>query len=236
MHRLAFLLLAAGALLCADVNEDLLSAARNGDLDAVKALVEKGASIEAKTPYGQTPLYLAAMSGRDSVVQFLLDKGAKTDITDSFYGASMLDFVLERKHYAVAKMLIARGNGNIDDELKEAGDSGRADLVGVVLAKGKPSQAALDAVYEGALAEKRGAVAESLKKAGAHEPAPAFVVDPKVLESYAGTYKTEQIPRYQSIRQGRRAISAGRRPACIHAEAEDCDHLHVLVGECRGRF
>jgi hypothetical protein len=141
-----------------------------------------------------TPLYLAAMSGRDSVVQFLLDKGAKTDITDSFYGASMLDFVLERKHYAVAKMLIARGNGNIDDELKEAGDSGQADLVGVVLAKGKPSQAALDAVYEGALAEKRGAVAESLKKAGAHEPAPAFVVDPKVLESYAGTYKTEQFP------------------------------------------
>jgi hypothetical protein len=156
--------------------------------------VEKGASIEAKTPYGQTPLYLAAMSGRDSVVQFLLDKGAKTDITDTFYKASMLDFVLQRKHYAVAKMLIARGNGKIDVELKDVADSGQADLVQAVLAKGKPSQGVLDAAYEGALAEKRTEVAESLKKAGANEPAPPFVVDPKVLESYAGTFKTEQFP------------------------------------------
>ena len=42
--------------------------------------------------------------------------------------------------------------------------------------------------------EKRSGIAESLKKAGANEPAPPFVVDPKVLESYAGTFKSEQFP------------------------------------------
>jgi hypothetical protein len=195
MHRIAFLI-AAGALTlaAADINDDLLAAARQGDLNTVRTLVEKGASVEAKTPYGQTPLYLAAMSGREPVVQFLLDKGAKTDVTDTFYKASMLDFVLERKHYGVAKMIIAKGNGKADDQLKAVADAGQADLVQIVLDKGKPSQAALDSTYEGALEEKKADVAALLKKAGAHEPAPPVAIDAKVLESYAGTYKTDQIP------------------------------------------
>ena len=138
MHRLACLVFAtAMALTAGDVNDDLLTAARQGDLDTVKALIEKGASLETKTPYGQTPLYLAAMSGHQAVVQFLLDKGAKTDVTDTFYKASMLDFVVQRKHYAVAKAIVAKGNGNADEQLKAVAD--QADLVQAVLEKGKPS-------------------------------------------------------------------------------------------------
>jgi ankyrin repeat protein len=182
------------ALLAWDVNDDLLSAARKGDLDTVKALIEKGAPVEAKTPYGQTPLYLAAMSGHEAVVQFLLDKGAKTDVTDTFYKASMLDFVLERKHYAVAKIIIAKGNGKTDVDLKTVADAGQADLVQAVLEKGKPSQPALDSAYEGALTENKKDIAALLKTAGAHEPPPPVVVDAKVLESYVGTFKTEAIP------------------------------------------
>ena len=193
MHRLAYLVFATTvALLAWDVNDDLLSAARKGDLDTVKALIEKGAPVEAKTPYGQTPLYLAAMSGHEAVVQFLLDKGAKTDVTDTFYKASMLDFVLERKHYAVAKLIIVKGNGNADEQLKAVAN--QADLVQLVLEKGKPSQPALDSAYEGALADNKKDVADLLKKAGAHEPPPPVVVDAKVLESYVGTFKTEAIP------------------------------------------
>lgn len=195
MHRLAWLLLAtAVALPAAEVNEDLLNAARKGDLDTVKALIEKGAPLEAKTPYGQTPLYLAAMSGHEAVVQFLLDKGAATNVTDTFYKASMLDFVLARKHYAVAKMIIAKGTGDVDGQLKTVVDSGQADLVRAVLEKAKPSQTALDGAYEAALAENKKDVTDLLKKAGAHEPPPSVAVDAKVLESYAGTFKTEAIP------------------------------------------
>jgi ankyrin repeat protein len=194
MHRLACIFCAAVALLAADVNDDLLNAARKGDLDTVKALIDKGAPIEAKTSYGQTPLYLAAMSGHEAVVRFLLDKGAKTDVTDTFYKASMLGFVLERKHYAVAKIIIAKGNGNADAELKEVTDTGQADLVQAVIENGKPSQAALDSTYEASLAENKKDVAELLKKAGAHEPPPPVAVDAKVLESYVGTFKTEAIP------------------------------------------
>ena len=65
MYRLACLVFAAAVTLSAgDVNDELLTAARKGDLETVKALVEKGAPVEATTAYGQTPLYLAAMSGQ----------------------------------------------------------------------------------------------------------------------------------------------------------------------------
>ncbi len=194
MFRLACLFLAgAAALLAWDANDDLLDAARKGDLDTVKALLEKGAPIEAKTSYGQTPLYLAAMSGHEDVVRFLLEKGAKTDITDTFYKAPMLDFVVDRKHYAIAKLIIAKGTGgNVDAQLKAVAD--HPDLVQAVLDKGKPSQSVLDSVYEGALTGNKKEVAELLKKAGAHEPAPAMVIDTKVLETYVGTFKTDAFP------------------------------------------
>jgi ankyrin repeat protein len=74
--------------------------------------------LEAKTPYGQTPLYLAAMGGHQDIVGYLLDKGARTDVHDTFCKAALLDFVLDRKHYAVAKLIIAKGNGNLDEQLK----------------------------------------------------------------------------------------------------------------------
>jgi hypothetical protein len=215
MHRVACLAMVASlALVAGDVNEELLSAARRGDLPSVKSLLDKGAAVEAKTPYGQTPLYLAAMSGHEDVVRLLLDKGATTEVKDTFYKAPMLVFVLQRKHYGVAKLLIAKGKGSVDDTLAAVSGSNNADLIQAVLDKGKPSQAALDKTYETALDRKQAAVAELLKKAGAHEPAPAVQIDAKVLESYAGTYKTEQMPLDIKVfvREGKLFIQATGQP------------------------
>jgi len=193
--RLAGILAIATAFsaLAFDANEDLLSASRVGNLPSTRSALEKGASIETKTPYGQTPLYLAAMNGHEEVVQFLLQKGASTDVKDTFYKASMLAFVIQRKHWGVAKMLAAKAS-NADETLSGVAQSGRPELVQAVLDNGKPSQAALDKAYENALEQKKSEVAELLKKAGAHDPAPPVVVDAAVLESYSGNYKTEQIP------------------------------------------
>lgn len=195
MNRLVCLVLGIHLALfaAADNDEALLAAARKGDLASVKELCERGAAIETKTPYGQTPLFLAAMNGHEEVVRFLIEKGANTDVKDSFYNASLLGFTLERKHFGVAKMLIAKG-GSPDEQLSEVVDAENADLVQTVLAKGKVSQAALDKSYEMAIEQKKAGMVELLKKAGAHEPAPPFAVDPKVLESYVGTYKTDQLP------------------------------------------
>ena len=82
----------------------------------------------------------------------------------------------------------------LKEELSAAADAEQAELVEAVLAKGKPGQPALDKTYEIALDQKHTAIADLLKKAGAHEPAPPVVLDPKIIESYAGTYKSDQIP------------------------------------------
>jgi hypothetical protein len=195
MRVLMWLVLATGlGLYAGDANEELLAASRSGDLAAVRQLIEKGAAIEAKTAWGQTPLYLAAMNGHEEVVRLLLEKGAGADVKDTFYKASALDFALARQHYGVAKMLVRKGAGNPDEVLASVAGTGKVELVVAFLEARKPSQAALDKAYESALDQKQAEVAALLKKAGAREPAPAFVADPKTLQAYAGTYKSEQLP------------------------------------------
>lgn len=195
MRRMVWLVFAIALGLYAwGANEDLLEASRSGDLAAVKQLIEKGAAIEAKTAYGQTPLYLAAMNGHEEVVRFLLEKGASADVKDTFYKASALDFVLQRKHYGVARMLVRKAAGNPDDVLASVARTGNAELMQALLEGAKPSQAALDRAYESALERKQADLGSMLKKAGAREPAPPFAADPKTLETYAGTYKSDQIP------------------------------------------
>jgi hypothetical protein len=133
------------------------------------------------------------MNGHQEVVEFLLAKGASTDVRDTFYKAPMLGFVLQRKHYGVAKELIAKGGGSPDEILAAVARTGNADLVQLVIER-KPSQSALDKAYEAALDGKQASVADLLQKAGAQPPPPPVQIDPKVLESYLGVYKSDQLP------------------------------------------
>jgi hypothetical protein len=206
----------AATLSAADVNEDLLTAARAGDVASIKALLDKGASIETTTSYGQTPLFVAAMNGHEQAVQLLLEKGAKSNVRDTFYKMPMLNFVLSRKHFGVAKTLIEKGSGNADDMLPAAAGSGRPELVQAALGK-KPSQAALDKTYEMALGRPGPEIAELLKKAGAQPPAPGVEVDAKVLASYVGTFKSDQFPLDIKvfIKEGKLAMQATGQPDFI---------------------
>ncbi|HEY6401935.1 MAG TPA: ankyrin repeat domain-containing protein [Blastocatellia bacterium] len=49
--------------LAQSANDDLIAAAKRGDSAAVKALLAKGADVNAKTRYNQTPLMFAAEKG-----------------------------------------------------------------------------------------------------------------------------------------------------------------------------
>ena len=60
----------------ADSGDDLLTAARKGDVDAVKALLAKGADVNAKNAYGASGPRFAADKGRLEVVKVLLQHKA----------------------------------------------------------------------------------------------------------------------------------------------------------------
>lgn len=66
----------------ADPSAELFTLASKGKTEEVKALVDGGASVEAKDKKGRTALMLAAQHGRVETVKYLLSKGAKTGIQD----------------------------------------------------------------------------------------------------------------------------------------------------------
>lgn len=70
-----------------------------GNLDAVKLLINYKADINSTSASGLTPLQAAQMSGRKDIADFLIDKGAKTDLpmppaeklVDAYFNAFIKD-------------------------------------------------------------------------------------------------------------------------------------------------
>lgn len=186
-------LLVVPLLALADKNEDLLAAARSGDVAGVEALLKDGADLEAKTAYGQTPLFLSVMQGKTAVAALLLEKGAKTDVRDTFYKMGMIDMALQRKHFETVRAVWGKDPALAGRHLQSAVLFADASTLEAALAT-KPAQESLDKALNMAIDMKKEQAAALLLKAGAKPPEPAPTIDAKILDSYAGTYKSAQIP------------------------------------------
>ncbi len=91
-----------------ELNHELVDAAKRGDLSAVERLLREGADINAPITRDQftwTALQEAVRSNHVDVVSALLDRGADPRSG----GYSVLELALDKKHEAVAKLLLARG-------------------------------------------------------------------------------------------------------------------------------
>jgi len=56
-------------------------ASRVGDVDVVKLLISRGASLNVITNDHYTPLHIAAKEGHDDIARLLLDHGVTTSLT-----------------------------------------------------------------------------------------------------------------------------------------------------------
>ena len=67
----------------------LIRASAQGSVSAVRALIDRGLSVDENNDVGFTPLMAAARSCRFEVVRFLLERGADVHRSD-VYGHSVL--------------------------------------------------------------------------------------------------------------------------------------------------
>lgn len=112
----------------ANLEVDLVAAA--AALEAVMVAVELGADIHAANEDGQTAMHMAAFTGADGVVQFLVDHGATVDVQDKrgetpWTMAAGLSTVLRYRgqygnHESTAKLLLKLGARPITQEELDA--------------------------------------------------------------------------------------------------------------------
>jgi len=70
----------------AQANDDLHNAVADGDIDRVRALIDKGADVNARDGTGQTALMIAASRNQVEILKVLLQKGA--DVNEKATGAT----------------------------------------------------------------------------------------------------------------------------------------------------
>lgn len=189
------------------LNEELLVAARKSNVEQVKALLDKGADVDAKSPYGATPLFFACDRGNDVVVKILLEKGANPNVQDTFYKATPLGWASGKKNPEVIRLLLEHGAKETDMAMNYAINGNHAVLAKTALDKGKFPQDKLDKFLANAKRKETKEIIELLKTAGAKD-AVAFEVSAEKLKLYEGTYKNENLTIVMKLKDGKLIGSA----------------------------
>ena len=91
-----------------NVNFNILNNIKDGDLHAVKSLIEAGIDINAKYDHGKTVLIIASNEGKVEIVKLLIELGADVNAKDNA-GQSALFWASMYGHTDVVKLLIAAG-------------------------------------------------------------------------------------------------------------------------------
>ncbi|MET0649298.1 MAG: ankyrin repeat domain-containing protein [Pyrinomonadaceae bacterium] len=198
------------------LNEQLYEAARKGDAAEVKALLDKGADVNAKFRYGATALFKAAERGHTEIVKLLIERGADVTVRDTFYGATALYWATDKGHTGVVRAILAKSAEGAGEVLLTGIRTGNAEMTSAALETGKvPAETLTAALVSAGTDEKKAPLAELLKKAGAQPPPE---VDAATLQSYVGKYKGEPGPEINvTVKDGKLIGTAGNQPIVLMA-------------------
>jgi hypothetical protein len=87
-------------------DEQLLQAARDGNLEQVEALLRQGATVTVTDENGLTPLHEAAGGGHEAVARLLLEQGANVAARDQNY-QTPLHWAARESHAGIIALLLA---------------------------------------------------------------------------------------------------------------------------------
>lgn len=167
--------------------EQFWSAARRGELEKVKSLIESGVDVDAKTNYGATALSFAADRGQKEVVEYLLSKGANPNVKDTFYNATPMTWATMHDRYDIMRALVLGGADDVDSATAKAIAKEDKELIQHVAENGKASRRGLMAAINTAKASDLGEIQQLLQKS-LDKFYPKIEVPVEIMDSYAGTY------------------------------------------------
>jgi outer membrane protein assembly factor BamB len=169
---------------------DLWEAARVGNVESVKLLLDAGVPPDSPNPQGATPLSAAAGAGALDVVRLLVERGARIDARDRFFNTSALELAVFNQRWPVVRFLLEKGASDADSALDSAVDRGDVDLARAALATGKIERLDLLAARKQA-EDKPSAEMKALLAAATSPPRKrtAYTVAPERLAKYVGRYR-----------------------------------------------
>jgi outer membrane protein assembly factor BamB len=177
-----------------DLREPLWAAVRNGDAKGLKALLVKGAEVNAKNEIGIAALWIAASKGQLDIVEVLLEHGADVNARDGIWYQTPLSLAVGGfggdGKADIVKRLLKAGAKDVDAAAMTSAARGQVALLQLILDTGKVKQDALDAALFSA-PESRKEVRAVLVKAGARPLPPADPKDRKAWAALAGTYEND---------------------------------------------
>lgn len=187
------------------LSEPILNAAKRGELAEVKSLLARGADINARTGYNQTPLMLAAGKGHLDVVRLLIDSGADLNIVDTFYKSfTALIAAANGGHTEIVKLLLDKGAKGREQVIFSGIQEGNSAIVKIALSGATIPKPILDRGLDFAKNTGNEEIIAILTEAGATAAPPAPLkpevkVDPETLKRFAGTYRISDERQYTFI-------------------------------------
>lgn len=98
-----------------DLNYEFVKAATKGQIEEVRALLQKGADLNAQVEHGYSALMLASGNGQEETVKLLLAKGAKVNMQATMKETA-LHLAAGRGRTRIVEMLVeARADFRVTD-------------------------------------------------------------------------------------------------------------------------
>lgn len=204
-----------------DPATELREAARGGDLEKVKSLLDAGTPIDSAARHNVTALRLAAERGQMDVVRLLIERGADINSTETFFNSSIVGAALRAGHRDIALLLLEKNAEDRAATLAWAIGEGDVEIAKAALAGSGVEPLDL-AVARKAAAEKDATLRELFDKAEAKlRPAGSWKPDPKQLEAFVGKYRGNDLLVEVTVEGDGLAVKIGEgEPISLQAVGE----------------
>ena len=178
--------------------EELISAAQRGDLEAVRALLDRGVDVNSESRYGATPLAFAVNRGNEELARLLLERGADVDAKDTFYGFTPVVMAMmggrdSEPHRRILLEILKRKPADADQALLYGVQQADLEVIRAAVDAGVTARGLRSALTQ---AETRGLprVIELMRElAPPEDESPGIELSPEQLALYEGDYRNEQL-------------------------------------------